>query len=261
MFSQPAEVDSWCQSITFGQPWPLTPPDTDSEPDMSSQWNQPSLPEEQWHTGPAQDNSTYVQSAGSEWDSQTIFSSTQDFQPAGPYDWNQSTHGSVETGLSPVMSQKSQSTHTLNSISEPDFAVLPPGMDFSFISEPHWSSCAGTQHLPAQIPGSAFVPAPDAVAPSMYRESAMPHLPLDHAGYQGPSHPAYYQQEDQLPLSMVPYHAIAPRRPLLPRNESSSAASAMIPAHASSQRSSRPLIQGQPRSCQSSHSVSTSVGL
>ena len=266
LFSQPAEVNSWCQSITLGQPWPLSPPDTASEPDMSAQWSQTSMPEDQWYTGPAQDNSTYVQPTGSEWDTQTMFSSTQDFQSMDACAWTQSGQGSLDTGLSPVLSHKSQSTHTLNSCSEPEFSILPPGVDFSYSSEPQWSFagpmlCAGAQPMPVQMPGNAFVPSPDAhVAPSRTDTAAMPHLPLDYAGYQGTSQPAYYPQEGGVARPLIPYQAITPRRPLLPRTESSLASNAVAFAHAPSQRPIKPLIQGDARSRGSSHSVSTSIG-
>lgn len=108
---------------------PLTPPDTDSEPDMTAKWNQTSLPEDSWFTGSAQDNSTYVQSSSSEWDTQTLLSSAQDFQSLDAFHWNHTSHGSVDAGLSPVLSHESQSSHTLNSFSE---AELPSGLDLSF---------------------------------------------------------------------------------------------------------------------------------
>ena len=243
----------------------MTPPDTDSEPDMSAQWSQTSVPEDHWYIGPARDNSTYVQSTGSEWDSQTLFSSTQEFQPIDAHAWTQSTHGSVDTGLSPVLSQKSQSSHTLNSFSEPDFTLLPPGAEYSFPSEPQWNPagsmlCGGAQPMPVQMPGNTFVPARDATISSSRMDAAVPQPPLDHAGYQGTSQPAYYPQESQVQPRMVPYQAVAPRRPLLPRTESSMASSALAFAHAPSQRPIKPFIQGDARSRGSSQSVSTSTG-
>lgn len=232
---------------------------------MSTQWSQTSLPEDHWYTGPAQDHSTYVQTASSDWDSQTLFSSAQDFQPMdAPFAWPQSAQGSVGMGLSPVLSHKSQSSHTLNSFSEPDFAVLPPGMDLSFCSEGQWSTngaslYAGAQPVPAHVPGHAFVSAPDAATATSRMEVAMPYLPPGHVP-QNSSHPAFYVQDGQGAVPMVPYQFIAPRRPLLPRTDGRSASSAIASTHAPSQRPIRPMIQGRDRPRGSSHSVSSPTG-
>jgi hypothetical protein len=163
---------------------PLTPPDTDSEPDMTAKWNQTSLPEDSWFTGSAQDNSTYVQSSSSEWDTQTLLSSAQDFQSLDAFRWNHTSHGSVDAGLSPVLSHESQSSHTLNSFSE---AELPSGLDLSFTFEPTWnptgSMMCRAPSMQRQLPGNAFVPSMDEMPLGNRMDEASTQWPLDFIGY------------------------------------------------------------------------------
>jgi len=232
---------------------------------MSAQWSQTSVPEDPWYTALAQEDSTYVRPAGSEWNSQTPLSSTQDFQPMDAYAWTQTAHGSVDTGLSPVLSHKSQSSHTLNSFPEPDFAVLPPGVDFPFLSEPQWNAagtivCAGPQQLPMHMPGNTLMPAHEAVDVPGRMTAYAPQLPLEDAGHHGHSQLAHHALEARISRPMVSYQAIAPRTSLQPKEESSQASDPMAIAHVSPQRPIRPFIQGTIRSRDTSQTVSTSTG-
>lgn len=126
----------------------MTPPDTASEcalsdcPDMSAQaWSQASLPEESWRTAPAPGNSTMMQSTGNDWHHGAPIT-TQELQALDASSWLNVSQGPVDMGLSPVLSQESQNTHSLGSISEPEIPLLPPGLDLSFISEPSWDPSA-----------------------------------------------------------------------------------------------------------------------
>lgn len=234
---------------------PLTPPD--SEPDMTAKWSKTSLPEDAWYTGSAQDHSTYVQSSSSEWDAQTLFSSTQDFQSLDAFHWTNTTQGSVGAGLSPVMSHESSGSHALNSFSE---AELPAGLDLSFTFEPTWESassfaCHDTQSTQRPLSGSTFVPSLDEMPFGPRMNNAMPQWSMDF-GCSG--QPMFYSQTGQNARPVVQSPAVAAQRTILPRTEGSMAASSPSFAPSSSQRPNRS-IQGRASSQRSSQSVSNSA--
>jgi hypothetical protein len=220
LFSEPGVLDNWCQTLPGGPTLPLTPPDTDSEPDMCAKWTQASLPEETWYAGPVQDHSTYVQPSSSEWDAQTLFSPTQDYQPLDTFQWNNNTsHGSVGAGLSPVLSNESQSSHALNSFSD---AELPPGLDLSFAFEPTWSTAGSmmSQEAPAPqhpLPGNAFVPSLDDLPLAPRMDDALTQWPLDFSGCLPQT--TFFTQAGQTARPMARSPALAPQRTLLPRTE------------------------------------------
>lgn len=257
LFSEPGSVDNWCQSLPGGPNLPPTPPDTDSEPDMTAQWSQTSMPEDQWYTGAAQDHSTYVQTSSSEWDAQTLFSSAQDFSTVDAFHWTNTTHGSVDMGLSPVLSQESQSTRTLNSFSEPE---LPPGLDLSFTSyEPNWDNAGSmmaqeTQALQRPLLGNAFVPSMDDMPLGTQMDDAFAQWPMNLGGCS--TQPLFYPQSGQTARHAMRSPPVAAPRTLLPRTEGSIASTAPAFAQSSSQRTSRSYIQGRASSRRSSQSVS-----
>lgn len=256
LFSEPGVVDHWCQSLPGGPTLPLTPPDTDSEPDMSAKWNQTTLPEDSWYTGTAQDHSTYVQSSSSEWDTQTLLSSAQDFQSLDAFHWNHTSHGSVDAGLSPVLSHESQSSHTLNSFSEQE---LPSGLDLSFTFEPTWNPTGSmmSHNVPAMqrpLPGNAFVPSMDDMPLGNRVDEALTQWPLDFNGCSPQT--LYYPQDGQTARLTARSPAVAAPRTLLPRTEGSLAATTPAFAQTSLQRQNRPYIQGCSSSRRSSQNVS-----
>lgn len=235
---------------------PLTPPDTDSEPDMSAKWNQTSLPEDSWFTVSAQDNSTYVQSSSSEWDTQTLLSSAQDFQSLDAFHWNHTSHGSVDAGLSPVLSHESRSSHTLNSFSEPE---LPSGLDLSFTFEPTWNPtgsmmCRDAPSMQRQLPGNAFVPSMDEMPLGNRMDEASTQWPLDFIGYSPQA--VFYPQDGQTARLTARSPAVAAPRTLLPRTEGSLAATTPAFAQTSLHRQYQPSTQGGMSSRRSSQNVS-----
>jgi hypothetical protein len=235
---------------------PLTPPDTDSEPDMTAKWNQTSLPEDSWFTGITQDHSTYVQSSGSEWDTQTLLSSAQDFQSLDAFHWNHPSHGSVDVGLSPVLSHESQSSHTLNSFSESE---LPSGLDLSFTYEPTWNTtgsvmCRDAPVMQRPLPGNGFVPSMDEMPLGNRMDGALTQWPLDFIGCSPQA--VFYPQDVQTARLTARFPAVAPPRTLLPRTTSSSAAATTAFARTSSGMQHQPSIQGCVDSRRSSQNVS-----
>jgi hypothetical protein len=253
LFSEPGVLDNWCQTLPGDPTLPLTPPDTDSEPDMCAKWTQASLPEETWYAGPVQDHSTFVQPASSDWDAQTLFSSAQDFQSLETFQWNNNTHGSVGAGLSPVLSHQSQSSHALNSFSE---AELPAGLDLSFAFEPTWSTAGSMVSQEASqrpLPGNAFVPSMDEFPLAPRMDDALTSWPLD---FNGLPQTSFYSQAGQTARPVTPSPALAPQRTLLPRTEGSLASSAPAFARTSMRRPSPLSLQSQASPRRSSPSVS-----
>ncbi|KAM0719549.1 hypothetical protein Q7P37_003679 [Cladosporium fusiforme] len=218
---------------------------------MTAPWSQTSLPEDQWYTGSAQDHSTYVQTSSSEWDSQTLFSSAQDFSTLESFRWTNTNHGPVDMGLSPVLSQQSQS---LNSLSEPE---LPAGLDLSFTYEPTWDNAGSmmaqeTQTLQRQLPGSAFVPSLDEMPLGNQMDDAFAQWPMSFSGCS--TQPLFYSGQTARPAMRSP--AVAAPRTLLPRTEGSIISTAPAFAQSSLQRANRSSIQGRTSSRRSSQSVS-----
>ncbi|KAK4888397.1 hypothetical protein LTR27_012720 [Elasticomyces elasticus] len=132
-------------------------------------WSRTLSPEEAWTTEHApSDHSTYIQPNGHYVQPYSNGVSVT-CQHAGTSDvttpWLTAHQGPVDMGLSPVLSQESQSSHTLNSLADPDVSVLPPSLDLSFATEPMPSSHASQStvrpvstlpgrilHVPAQPP-------------------------------------------------------------------------------------------------------------
>jgi len=254
LFSEPGVLDNWCQTLPGEPTLPLTPPDTDSEPDMCAKWTQASLPEETWYAGPVQDHSTYVQPSSSDWDTQTLFSTAQDFQSLETFQWNNTnSHGSVGAGLSPVLSHQSQSSHALNSFSE---AELPPGLDLSFAFEPTWSTAGSMVSQEASqrpLPGNAFVPSMDDLPLVPRMDDALTQWPLD---FNGLPQTTFYSQAGQTARPMARSPALAPQRTLLPRTEGSLTSTAPAYARTSMRRPSPLSIQSHASPRRSSPSVS-----
>ncbi|KAK5726251.1 hypothetical protein LTR17_012871 [Elasticomyces elasticus] len=243
LFSQPAVVDQWCQSIPFGD-LPLTPPDTVSDcassdcPDMPHHgWSRTLSPEEAWTTEHApSDHSTYIQPYG-HYVQPYPNGVPVTCQHAGTSDvttpWLTVPQGPVDMGLSPVLSQESQSSHTLNSLADPDVSVLPPSLDLSFATEPVWGTSSSNdvvgqyqghhvQQAPfyGSMPGGYFVPTPMQntwTTATDHRWTAPQPLP----SY--PYQPVYgsFVPHVVYPGHGLPYQAVQ-HRPLLPRTESTS---------------------------------------
>lgn len=147
LFSQPAEVDHWSQAIPYQDGFPLTPPDSSSEcsvldcPDMNTPtWDQASLPEESWTTVPAPAHSTVMQPSSGDWQPRGASVTAQDLQAMDASSWLDAPNGAVGMGLSPALSQESQSTRIHTSFPEPGLSPLPPGLDLSFVAESAWSA-------------------------------------------------------------------------------------------------------------------------
>lgn len=178
-------------------------------------WSRTSLPAESWNTAPAPDHSTMMQAPGSDWSSHGHPVTAQDLQALDASSWLNVPHGSVDSGLSPVLSQESQSTQTLNTISEPEVPLLPPGLDLSFISEPSWDFSGpvvySSTHA-AQECSPGFVSSPEC---GQYPGYAAPQPAV-----YGPQQPMYlFQGQAPCPKRSASDPSMIQRRPLLPRTE------------------------------------------
>lgn len=221
---------------------------------MTAKFSQASMPEDTWYTGPVQDHNTYVHSSSSEWDAQTLFSSAQDFQPLDTFHWTNTTQGSVDTGLSPVLSHESQSSHTLNSLSESE---LPSGLDLSFNFEPTWDAAGSVMAYdiqPTQRPLPGFVPSLDELPLRTPMDDAFTQWPVDLQGCS--TQPMFFSQGSQTARSTMRSPIVAAPRTLLPRTEGAMASPTSALAQTSSQRPTRSLIQDRASSRRSSQSVS-----
>ena len=268
LFSQPSEIDDWCQSIPSGPEFPITPPASDcafSDLDMNTQWSHPSLSEETWYTGLPQENGTYMQPSGTAWDQRTMLPS-QDLQPLESGVWTHLAPGPVDLGLSPTLSYQSQSTRTLNAFSEPDVSVLPPSLDLSFASEPVWGHAGPIEHQRPQLvqpplPGNGFVLSPDEMPMRPITDMVYPQWPTTHGTYQMPAQPMLLPRSIEATRPVYPQLSVAPGRVLLPRTEAPVLATSPAQPLAPSQRPIRPLIQGRVSSRNSAHSVSNCSGV
>ncbi|KXL51277.1 MAG: hypothetical protein FE78DRAFT_66190 [Acidomyces sp. 'richmondensis'] len=227
LFSQPGEVDLWCQSVDFGG-FPPTPPETvydcavsDCADTMNKPFCQDIPPEESWTTGPALAN-TRVQSSGSGWHCEQMTQNIQDVRAVDPSTWLNMSHGSVGTGSSPALSYESLSSHTLYSLSEPDVAILPAGLDLSFATDPCWtpdvpSVCQGSHALQFTVPDGNF---------GLAQSQAQFGMPMAiHASFAAPQ-PGTAQVQHSVYLdhgqfTSSRYAPVISRRPLLPRTEGS----------------------------------------
>lgn len=273
LFSQPAELEQWCQSVPLEQDLPLTPPDTASDcgnsdcPSMTSQsWSHASYPEDSWSTYFVQDTGAHSQSYGSDWRGNVAPATSQDKTALDASAWMNIPSGTVDLGLSPVLSHESQSSHTLNSFSELDIPVLPPSLDLSF-AEATWNPPAPSRYESSPQDGSPAMSrvhcvsaAPSAQAFHDPRPSGgLPlaqqyHTPVDYQAYpaQGTQDPQAFYQQPTLYYPPVTHH-----RPLLPRTEP-----AAVPNQATHgpQRAIRPHVSVPQGSDASVHSVSTVAG-
>ena len=171
------------------------------------------MPEESWATAHNPEYSTFVQT---QWQPTPL--TTQELQTLDSSSWYSISQGSVDTGLSPVLSHESQSTHTLNCISEPELLPLPPGLDLSFIGEPTWDN-AGSVVCPgstiSQEFASSMVSSPEVLAP-MYPVSNASLPPSC-----GPQQSAVYYSAPY-PRRTTSDPVLSQRRPILPRAEGAS---------------------------------------
>ncbi|CAK4032502.1 Hypothetical predicted protein [Lecanosticta acicola] len=186
-------------------------------------WNQVSLPGDAWNTAPVPDHSTVMQASGSDWSSHGHAVTAQDLQALEASSWLNVPHGSVDMGLSPVLSQESQSTHTLNTISEPEVPLLPPGLDLSFISEPSWDVSGPVVYSSSHVPqdcSPSFV-ASSVQTPCGHSLGQFPGYGVPQSAACGPHQPMYPFQGGQVPCPRrsASDPALAQRRPLLPRTD------------------------------------------
>ena len=265
LFCHPSQVENWNQSVPFGEVSLPNPPDTISEcassdcQDMSGrQWTQASLPED-WTTVPAPDHSTWMQSNGNEWPNHGAPVTVQDIQALNTAAMLGAPQTSVDLGLSPVLSHESQSSHTLNSFSEPDTCVLPPGLDLSFAAE-SWNSSGPTMYHTPDVTSHytleyGFVPSHDQDGLSLSCNFSAPSVP-----YPGSQPPVFFPQGGQVPYQRrtVPYpHVPTPMRTLLPRTEGPATS---VQATQGPQRALRPYMQGTHDSRRTVSSVSSTAG-
>ena len=259
-------MDHWNQSVPLGEISLPTPSDTISEcatsdyQDMSGQpWSQAPLPDE-WTTVTAPDHSTLMQSSSGDWSSHSAPVTVQDIQALDTNAWLHAIHGPVDMGLSPVLSQESQSSHTLNSLSEPDSCVLPPRLDLSSAAEPSYhqpgpmmyASPAGASQF-----SSAFGYTPSLDPSGLSMECS---LSASQGLYPGSQPPLFFPQGGHAvyPRRTFSYPVTpTPMRPLLPRTESSCVSGQ--PVHGL-QRALRPQIQDSRISQASMSSVSSPSG-
>lgn len=229
LFSQPGEVDLWCQSVDFGGGFPPTPPDSlfdcavsDSAEIMSQPWGQDPLPEEPWTIGPALVNSTGAQPSGSDWHNQEVSQTTQDVRVVDPSTWLNVSHGSVGTGSSPALSYSSQSSRTLYPLSEPDVAMLPSGLDLSFATDPGWipnfpSMTQSSQGLQIPVPDGILGHPPPQAQYGTHMANQV-RLTAPQPGPVQMHHPMHLGRGHFVPPRYTP---VISRRPLLPRTEES----------------------------------------
>ncbi|RMY89699.1 hypothetical protein D0862_10147 [Hortaea werneckii] len=234
---------------------------------MTSQsWSHASYPEDSWSTHFVQDTGARPQSYGSDWRGHVAPATTQDKMALDASAWMNMPPGTVDLGLSPVLSHESQSSHTLNSFSELDIPVLPPSLDLSF-AEATWNPPAPSKYenspqdtSPAMSRLHCVSAAPGAQAFHDPRPSGgftmaqQYHTPVDYQAYsaQGTQDAQAFYQQPTLYFPPATHH-----RPLLPRTEP-----AAVPSQATHgpQRAIRPNLSVPQGSDASVHSVSTVAG-
>lgn len=245
LFCYASEVEHWSQSIPFA---PLTPPDTISEcassdsQDMARPpWSRASLSED-WTTVPAEDTSAPVQRSGNGWQQYGAHVTTQENQMLNAHAFMSASHGSVDLGLSPVLSHESQNSHTLNSFSEPDTCVLPPSLDLSFTAEPSWNPSGPVLYTSQVVPyktnpGSELPCCDYRAQPDGYS------VPTSHPVYQGAYPPVFFPQGGQAAYQrpLASYPPTVSMRPILPRTDSPAVHQSTL----GSQRALMPQTQGR----------------
>ncbi|KAK5683732.1 hypothetical protein LTR17_027250 [Elasticomyces elasticus] len=200
-------------------------------------WSRTLSPEEAWTTEHApSDHSTYIQPYG-HYVQPYSNGVPVTCQHAGTSDvttpWLTAPQGPVDMGLSPVLSQESQSSHTLNSLTDPDVSVLPPSLDLSFATEPVWDTSSSNdvvgqyqghhvQQAPfyGSMPGGYFVPTP---MPNTWTPATDHRLTARQPLPSYPYQPVYgsFVPHVVYPGHGLPYQAVQ-HRTLLPRTESTS---------------------------------------
>lgn len=255
VYCHPSEVESWTQSVPFGDFTLPSPPESSSDcgssdsQDMSSQtWSQASQPEE-WMPSSAQDYFHLQQPAGSSWSDTSVPVTAQGMQSMDNAAWLSATSGSVDQGLSPALSHESQSTHTLTSLSEPD-CMLPPGLDLSFTADPAWDHSGYAMQSAFPQTEQSSVHSQGAFAKSSgVQPFSQGYFPVVHPSMMfAQSGPAYAPR--------ATYPAPAPKRQLLPRTVASVTS---LPATLGAHRALRPSVQGQHTSHAPSPSVSSAA--
>ena len=222
----------------------------------SHPWSETSWPEE-WTTVPAQDVSASMQPSGNDWPIYGAPVTTQDIQALDAATMLSVSHGSVDSGLSPVLSHESQSSYTLNSFSEPEPCVLPPSLDLSF-TEPSWNASGPNVYTnldaASQTTSGYGFPSIDQGVYSTACTMSAPQGP-----YPGSQPPMFFPHGGQAAYQqrIVSYSPVAPMRPILPRTEGSAMSSQ--PAYGP-HRALRPQVQGQRSMQHPALSVSSSAG-
>ena len=195
------------------------------------------MPEE-WAIGTPTDNTSAYPRA-SQWYSQGVPATAQDVQTLDQAAWLSANHGSVDMGLSPVLSHEGQSTHTFNSLSEPDACILPPSLDLSFASEPQWHGPI-VYTSPDGTPLSGHEYGFTSIHDGMGHPVSCP--PAPQVIYPG-AYPVFFPQGGQaaLPRPAFAYAPAFPMRPILPRAEGTGYQS---PPAYGSHRAIQPQTQG-----------------
>lgn len=164
-----------------------------------------------------------MQPTGNDWPSQGVPVSSQDLQ-ALDASWLNVSQAPVDMGLSPSLSHESQCTRPLTLLSEPDFPLLPPGLDLSFISEPSWDPSAPAVYSSPQAPqdctsngmaSAQNVPNGLAIGPANQGfHGPQPEM-------YGPQQPVYYFQGAQAPgpRRTASDSSMIQRRPIMPRSD------------------------------------------
>ncbi|KAK3700704.1 hypothetical protein LTR37_015786 [Vermiconidia calcicola] len=191
-----------------------------------------------------------VQPFADDWQSQGNAVTAQGIHALDNAAWTSiSQQRSVDSGSSPVLSHESQSSHTLNSFSEPDACVLPPNLDLSFAE---WNTDPAVCSFPDVNTGIH----PYGLVPSYGDGShAMAYsYPTVSRAFPVSHHPVFFPQGGQASYQRqaVHFHQGPSMRPLLPRTEAGTASN--TPA-AEAHRSMGPQVQA----LQSSHTIASSV--
>ncbi|KAK3673485.1 hypothetical protein LTR78_006719 [Recurvomyces mirabilis] len=183
---------------------------------MSQEWNQASFADEVYTTSYVPTDPVYQPETSQDFQGPIYAHAapcTSAYVTFAPSQWLQTPQESVVQGLSPVLSQESQSSHTFTSLSEPDPSLLPPSLDTSYPVDPSWSTYSSETYHGHMLPaGSVPYESYPVYGPSM----PAPHSALSEGSRSFvPGHaPQYFQ-----PRHAVPY-SVMQRRPLLPRTHS-----------------------------------------
>ena len=233
-FSQPEEVSHWCQSVPYGEVYPSTPRDTDSDcalsdyAEMNNQClSEGSHPDVRWTTAPAQENFSHVQPPGNGWPLPEGSPRDQSVHSSNAPAWMSLSHGhTVDISTSPALSHEKSCSLALNVFPDQDVCVLPPGLDLSFAAEPGWTfhgstpySSVGPAALPYYYSGPIGTGPPD--------EFHVPYADARFGPYASPqTYVEVHRAPEYSPMMRAPCHEhtcvhqpMVQKRPLLPRTE------------------------------------------